>query len=283
MTAPNTPRTRLWREPFLHFMLLGAGLFVLFRLVAGGDAGAERRVVVDEGTVEHLVETFELTWQRPPTPDELTALVDERVREEILAREAMALGLADDDTVVRRRLRQKMELLAESASRVEPAPGELEAWFAEHVEDYRIPARLSLRQVFVSVERREADAADDARRLLAELRDGRVADPVAAGDSVMLPYALRDEPLTEVERVFGRDFAAAVASVPAGAWTGPVGSGYGLHVVFVDERIDSRLPALEEVRDAALRDWQAGQVRAAREAFYQAVRAGYDVETAALR
>ncbi len=270
----------LWRralgEPLLHFALLGAGLFALFAL-AGGDDPASRRVVVSRGALANLAATFERTWQRPPTRAELEGLVADHVRETILAREARALGLDDDDVIVRRRLRQKMELLAASfAESAEPSEADLAAWLREHADRWRVEPRVWFRHVYLSRERRGAAADADAARLLGELAAGR-ADPAAAGDPLLLPAELRDAPLADVARRLGDDFAARVGELAPGEWTGPIGSAYGVHLVRVDARTEGRAPELAEVRDAVLRDWQAAQAEAARESHYRALRERYSV------
>jgi hypothetical protein len=267
---------RALREPLLHFAVLGAGLFVLFAVV-GGDDPASRRVVVGRGALENLAAAFERTWQRPPTRAELEGLVADHVRETILAREAKALGLDEDDVIVRRRLRQKIELLAASlAESAEPSEADLEAWLREHADRWRVEPRVSFRHVYLSRERRGAATDADAARLLGELAAGS-ADPATAGDPLLLPAALVDAPLPDVARQFGGDFAARVGALELGRWNGPVESGYGVHLVRVDAREDGRLPALGEVRDAVLRDWQAAQAEAAREAHYRALRERYTV------
>jgi len=269
---------RALREPLLHFLALGAGLFALFALVGGEEPGS-RRIVVGSGTLENLAATFARTWQRPPTRAELEGLVADHVREEILYREAVALGLDADDVIVRRRMRQKMELLAESfGEAAEPGEADLEAWLREHADRYRSEPRLGFRQVYLSRDRRGADVESDAARLLEALRSGGAAgDPEALGDPITLPGDLRDAPLSEVARQFGESFAAGIAELPPGEWTGPVESGYGVHLVRVEDRVEGRQPALGEVREAVLRDWQSARVEDARESYYRSLREGYSV------
>jgi hypothetical protein len=266
---------RLLREPLLHFLVLGALLFGLFARAGGGDPAA-RRIVVGPGTLENLAATFSLTWQRAPTPAELDALVADHVREEIYAREARALGLDRGDVVVNRRLRQKMELLAAAeAEGREPSEAELEAWLREHAERYRQEPRVTFRHVYLSRERRGAATDGDAARLLAELRAG--ADPAPLGDSILLPTDFADAPLSDVARQLGESFAARLGELPVGAWTGPVESAYGAHLVLLASRTEGRPPSLAEVRDAMRRDWQSAQADAAQEAQYQALRERYEV------
>jgi len=216
----ESPWRRVLREPLLHFAVLGLGLFALFSAVGGEDPGS-RRIVVANGTLENLAATFALTWQRPPTQSELEGLVADHVREEILYREAVALGLDADDVIVRRRMRQKMELLAESfGESAEPDEADLEAWLREHPDRYRSETRLGLRQVYLSRDARGADVESDAARLLETLRADSTDDPSALGDPISLPGELRDAPLSEVARQFGEVFAAGIVdSTPNSSYT----------------------------------------------------------------
>jgi parvulin-like peptidyl-prolyl isomerase len=198
------------------------------------------------------------------------------VREEVLYREAVAMGLDRDDTIVRRRMRQKLEFLSEDLTPIEdPDEATLARWLAAHEERYRLEPRVALRQVFVSRDRRGDAAPAHARELLARL----AADPraEAAGDASLLPNALPLAPLGEVARVFGDAFAEQVAKLATGRWAGPVESGFGLHLVFVEERAEARAPALDEVREAVRNDWLSAQRAEANEAFYARLRERYAV------
>jgi hypothetical protein len=265
---------KLLREPLVHFLALGAALFALSALF-GGRGAAPERIVVTRGRVEHLAANFARTWQRPPTPPELQGLVDAWVREEIYAREARALGLDLDDAVIRRRLWQKMEFLVEEAT-PPPSEAELQAYLEEHPDAFRTEPRLSFRQVYVSPDRRGDGAATDAAALLARLRAAG-PDADVEGDRLGVPDELQLVPRSEITRLFGDVFAARLEGVEPGAWAGPIESGYGLHLVFVREHVDGRLPALAEVRDAVEREWLAARRKAQVEAAYQERRARYTV------
>ena len=207
---------KLLREPLVHFLALGAALFAL-SAVLGERGTTQDRIVVTSGQIEHLAATFARTWQRPPTPPELQALIDAWVREEIYAREARALGLDLDDTVIRRRLWQKMEFLVEDAAATPPSEAELQAYLTAHPDAFRTEPRLSFRQVFVSPDRRGDGAASDAVTLLERLR---AAGPGAdiAGDRLGVPDELQRVPRSEITRLFGDVFAARLESVEPGAW-----------------------------------------------------------------
>src|SRR5262245_57320238 len=188
------------REPLLHFLALGALLFLYFEWRGGGSGPGGTRIVITEGIVRSLSSGFVRTWMRPPTPDELKGLVDEYVKEEIATREAAAMGLDRDDTVIRRRLRQKLEFLAEDAEeQAPPSNAELERWLAAHPEAFPAEERVALRQVFVSGAKRGASTADEARRLLERLRAaGSGTQGRALGDSSLLPPELPLTPLSDV-------------------------------------------------------------------------------------
>ena len=270
----------LLREPLFYFLLLGGTFFLLYQLLAqdagGGGAGREQ-ITVSDARVQALAARFEKTWRRAPTEAELAGLVENYVRAEVYYREALALGLDRDDAVVRRRLQQKLEFMTEDlVVPDEPEEGELQAYFAANADAYRRPPRFSFIQVYLNPDRRGAGLRADARELLAGLRDGSV-DPAAAGDTSMLQLRFENETDRNIERVLGQRFRQQLSELPVGSWQGPVISAFGPHLVLVEERIDGELPALDEVRNAVLRDWSAEKRREANAAVYEELRSRYQV------
>lgn len=267
---------RFLSEPLVHFLVLGAGLFLLYAWRGGSGASTER-VVIGAGQIEHLVAGFARTWLRPPTPEELQGLLQDHVREELASREALALGLDRDDVIVRRRLRQKLEFLTEDlAALAEPGEDELAAYLRANPQSYELEPHFTFRQVFLSPERRGEALEAEAARLLAQLR----ATPDSAdeaGDPTLLPEGLELAGASEIDRLFGEDFARSLDSVEPGDWAGPLRSAYGLHLVRVDAREAGRLPELDEVREAVSRDWFAARKRAALDAFYRGLLERYEV------
>lgn len=278
--AMRASRPAGWlREPLLHFLLLGAALFVLFRVLNDSDRGAPREIVISGARVEALAENFARTWMRPPTALELRGLVQDYVDEEVYYREAIAMGLDRDDTVIRRRLRQKMEFISEDvASSVAPTDAELQAHLEQHAEKFVEPPRLTFQQVFLSGEQRGGEARRDAERVLAELAAGRgPATPQELGDPTLLPPGMTAASPQEIASTFGTEFAAEVDEAPVGQWSGPVQSGFGMHVVRVEERKSGTMPTLAEIRPIVAREWQAEQRQRTSTAFLAQLRAKYEV------
>ncbi len=267
----------LLREPLVHFLLIGAALFALARFTGSPAAQGPTHIVVTAQTIDGLVQGWQRTWGRPPSPQELDGLIEDHVREEVLYREALALGLDRDDTIVRRRLRQKVEFLFEDlAEQREPTEAELQAYLAAHAETFRIEPRFSFRHVYLSAQRGETLRAD-AERMLALLRKAGATGGTDVGDSFQLGRDFAALGASDVERIFGESFLPALSSLEIGTWQGPIASGYGLHLVLLGERVAARDPTLAEVRDAVRRDWQQAHRREANERFYRDLSERYTV------
>jgi hypothetical protein len=260
---------RVLREPLLHFLFIGIAVFALYR--GGSDpqvVDAQRVIKVTPARVEQIAGQFEAVWRRRPTEAELSGLVDDFVREEVYYREALALGLDRDDTVIRRRLRQKMEFLGDAgAGAVAPEEAELRAHYEQHRDRFAVPARVTFRQVFLG----DADPAP----VLAELAKGIDPDGVRRG--TLLPPAMEAAVQTTVDGTFGQGFFAAVAALPSGGWQGPVRSSFGLHLVELVEIQPAGAPPFEVVRPDVEEEWRRQAAEDSREAEYRKLRARYKV------
>jgi len=283
--APE-PRHGRWkallREPLLHFLLLGVALFAVSRFVkpSADRTAPSRQIVLTLDDVRQLQIGFAAQWQRAPTEQEMLGLIESRIKEEILYREALAMGLDKDDTIVKRRMAQKMEFLAEdvSASR-EPTTGELKAWFAKNTAMFTQPARVTFRHLYFSPDRRGKSAWSDAKAALGKL-DGKSAGwpgAAALGDPFMFQDYLADRTPDQIAKDFGPPFAKALFAQKPGAWTGPIESGYGWHLVYVDTLIPERAAAFEEVEPDVKTAWLATRKAEAKEAAYKAMRAKYEL------
>jgi hypothetical protein len=276
---PGVARTIL-REPLLHFLAAGAALFALHAAIGGGEAARPRPVLrVSTSDVAWIVESWNRQRMRPPDETELRGLVAEFLREEVLAQEARALGLDTNDTVVRRRLAQKMTFLdADAGAAAEPPEAELRAAFERDPGRHEEPARFSFSQVFFSTDRRGAAAADAAREALAALTGARErADAASLGDVTLLPPECVEEDTAAIAAQFGEPFAQALAAAPQGAWHGPIESAYGLHLVRVTARTGGRKRTFEEARPDLVVEWRRARTDAAREERLTALLRKYDV------
>jgi hypothetical protein len=267
------------KEPLLHFLLLGALIFFVYDRVAG--KGSEPgEIYISLGQQENLLNTFGRTWQRPPTPQEFQGLLQDYIRQEIAYRESKSMGLDQDDIVIRRRLRQKLELLAEDvASLGVPSDQELQDYLDAHPEDFAIEPRLSLRQVYFSPDRRGPAAEQDALQLLQRISTaGPEGDFEQFGDPIPLPTELRDMRESEISRLFGSVFTDALRGLETGRWVGPVESGFGVHLVYIERREAGHVPDLAEVRDAVQREWMSQRRREAVDGMYERLARNYNIE-----
>src|SRR5262245_32829150 len=212
---------RLLAEPLLHFALLGATLFAVYQVVAprGSETSA---ILVSRDQIVSIAERFRGSWQRPPTRDELEQLIEARVHEEVLYREGLALGLDRDDPVIRNRVKQKVELLAEDAITSEPSDAELQAYLDAHNEQFELPATVSLEQVYFDPARRGSGLESNLAQARAALRAGRLV----GGDRTMLPAHMEGALPADIRATFGSSFETAVEALPVGAWSDPVPSTF---------------------------------------------------------
>ena len=270
---------RLLREPLLHFLLLGAALFAAFSWWSGHSETGSKSIVVTQGRIDHLENVFARTWQRPPTQQEMDGLIQDYVQEEVYAREAVALGLDRDDLIIRRRLRQKLEFVTEDlVAPVEPSNEELQAYLNAHATTFATERRFSFRQVYLNPKGRGVNLARDVDRLLAGLKQaGAKTNLAPLGDPFPLEHEFEHASAREVRNAFGETFAAALGNLSPGQWQGPVESGYGVHVVFLAERTEGRVPRLEDVREAVRREWANARRLEADAQFYHALLRRYTV------
>ena len=263
------------REPLFHFLLLGFGLFLLYGRVAPGSAD-QQRIEVNSGRIESLSQQFQSTWSRPPTEQELAGLIDSYVHDEVLYREGLAMGLDADDPVIKRRVRQKLEVMSEeSGNQQAPSDTELSAYLAKHADKFRQAPIVSFEQVFFSGEGTVAEVERQSREAVAALNQG--ADPAGIGQATMLPARVADMPLDLVAREFGEEFAKKLGALPLSVWQGPVASGFGAHVVRISARRPAELPPLAEIRPQVLREWENDRRVRNRAQAYQGMLKNYEV------
>lgn len=270
--------SNLTGEPLLHFVLIGAALFGLYAVVGGRDAGvreSENMIVVSAGRIEQLGTVFSKTWQRPPTEEELRGLVDDFVLEEIYYRQAIAMGIDRDDTVIRRRLRQKLEFLTDDvAAQAEPTDEDLAAHLAANATKFRRDPQYTFQQVYINPKRHGKDREEFVQIQLKALRAGTIVN----GDSALMPGSFDQASRRDVDRVFGKGFSEQIDTLSTTAWVGPVRSGLGLHLIRLEKRVDGRLPELSEIRSDIEREWVYENREAARRKMNEGLLGKYEIE-----
>ncbi len=260
------------REPLLHFLLAGAGLFLLFNYVSEPKMTGDDQIIVTSGQIEHLVTLFVKTRVRPPSDAELRGLIDSFILEEVLYREATAIGLDENDTIIRRRLKQKMEFLVDDFSAAEPTDEELQQFLDADPDRFQTDARISFEQVYLIDSSLEA-----ANAVLVHLQKDEPVKTDNALASGLLPGHFEDASASSITSQFGASFKDNLFALEPGHWTGPVESPFGLHLIRIDQIVEARVPALAEVRSVVQRDWLADRRNKARQVLFDELRAKYTI------
>lgn len=270
---------RLASEPLVQFLALALVIFAAYAVLNPADRENADHIVITEVKIEQLAALYTRTWRRPPTATELQAMIDDAVKEEIYYREAIALGLDKGDTVIRRRLRTKMEFLSQAeAEGLVPTDAELQTYLEVNASKFAIEPAYSFQQVFLSREARGEMLAADASGLLATLKASAEIDPATLGDRTLLPFELPLTGKAAIGNVFGPAFATSLDQLTPGVWAGPVRSVFGLHIVRIADKRPGATPLLHEVRDVVMREWTNAKRMMIEADRYRALRANYDVQ-----
>jgi hypothetical protein len=258
------------REPLLHFLIAGAGVFLLYGVLSGPRDGSDKEINVSVGQVEHLVSIFLKTRQRLPTPEELTGLVEGYIVEELLYREAVAIGLDRDDTIVRRRMRQKMDFLLDDLATIEPTVEELQQYLSEQPERFRRDARFSFDHFYIA----DGDATM-AMPVLEQLRAGKLSKEILSVRSGLLPDRIDDSSETQISALLGSTFTQQLMQLEPGDWAGPIESPYGVHLVRIDRIVESVVPPLAVIRKDVRREWLVDRRKTSRDVMIEELRSSY--------
>ena len=267
---------KLLKDPLVHFLLIGTALFGYSAWRGAAIQTGRERIVVGATQIAQLRDAAALVQGRPPTQAELEALVEPAIREEVLYREALALGLDENDDEVRRRLIEKMQYLTQDLADPEPqSEAELRAFYDTSPERFLVPELVSFEQVFFSPSARGAALQTDAAAALEALRGG--ADPQTVGDRTPLRERYDAAPREQVAVLFGDALAQALFTMAPGEWQGPYESDFGIHLVRLDARTESRLPPFDEISATVAAAFAQARRQTANEARYRAIRDRYDV------
>jgi hypothetical protein len=271
----------LTKEPFFHFLVIGAAVYFLYGFFASQATNEpDNTITVTAAQIDWLEQTWLKRWNRGPTPEERQGLIDAYVKESIMYRQAIAMGLDTDDTIIRRRLAQKLEFLTRDLTEIpSPSKEELRIYFDMNQDQYRTPASLSLTHVYFSTDKRQSQTVTDAKEALAKLQaEGELTQSFKdMGDAFMLQQYYPDKTEQDILRLFGNEFSRDAFQIPVGKWTGPVQSAYGLHLVYVQDRIESTMPDLADLQGRVLQDWASEKREDINEKFYASLLSRYEV------
>ena len=264
------------KEPLLHFLIIGAAIFVVFSITNKEEvADSGNKIVVSSAEIKRLSDSWSKSWKRPPSKFELQSLIDSYIKEEIYYREALTLGLDQNDTIIRRRLTQKMEFLSNDLAELNQPDGtELNQYFVDNKNEYKIPARISFTHIYFSLDKRGARALEDSKRVLADLD---VPGTPELGDRFMMQYDFVRETPSEVTQIFGSGFSEQLFTLETDTWQGPVASDYGYHLVRISEKADARMPDLDSVIEKVRTDFMFEQRQKTNKEIYDKFKERYEI------
>jgi peptidyl-prolyl cis-trans isomerase C len=272
---------KLLREPLVHFMVIGAVIYLLYGVFAEiVPKEDDKTILVTAAEIEWMQTSWQKRWMRPPTDKEFDGLIQEYVRETVLYREALTMGLNKHDQVIRRRLAQKLEFLAKDlVALTPPTDEELLSYFDAHQDRYQAPALYTFTQVYIDPDKRGDATLSDAEAIKATLieRGDVIENAGALGDDFMLPTYYPGKSRLEIQKHFGSGFTASLVDLAPGQWHGPVLSGYGTHVVYVSSIREPPPPVFAELQERVVQDWKTDRGEELNEQFYVNLRDSYTI------
>lgn len=277
----SNPFSRFLKEPLIQFLILGAAIYGAYAWFGAPEENfRENTILVDAKRIDSMISEWERRWNRPPSRDEINGLIQQYIKEDVLYRQAVAMGLNEDDPVTRRRMAQKLEFLTSDLSAMQqPAEGELERYFADNPEPYREPDTISFSHIYFDPDAREAATLVDAEATLAALREkGEPGQEISQlGDRFMLQNYFASATELDIRRQLGSGFAEVVMELKPGQWHGPVLSGYGVHLVYVYDYFEAPQPEFEDVQARVLEDWHAQKREQFNAEFLKGLKSRYEI------
>lgn len=272
---------RILREPLLHFLLIGAAIYLAFGMFSKPAPEVDdKTIVLGAGEIAWMQATWQKTWNRPPSEAEMQGIIQQYIRETVFYREALTMGLNQHDPVIRRRLAQKLEFLAKDLVQLTPpSEADLRAYFDAHQDLYQLPPRYTFTQVFLDPNKRGEATLDDAQRVKAELiaLGDDLSNAGALSDGYMLQSFNPDKAPLQIRKDFGGRFAEALMGLEPGKWQGPVQSGFGVHLVYVSAITQPPAPAFAEMHERVAEDWKVEKGEELNKKFYENLRKNYTI------
>ena len=270
------------KEPLFHFLLIGMGIFLLYGLIANVPVDEKNSINVSVSHIDRMVSLWEKRWQRPPTQEEFNGLVKQYINEEVLYREALAMGLDKNDPVVRRRMAQKVKFISENIITIDtPSDDVLQTYLDTHASKYQLAGEITFRHIYFNPAKHDVSMEDEAKKLLTKLLDVNSGiDVNNVGDSFLHGTTFTNLKEFELNRLLGEEFTQELFKQAVGKWAGPLTSGYGLHIIYIESKTATQTVSLEMAKQSVLKDWMSDERKKANEAFVLNLREQYDVNIA---
>lgn len=272
---------KFFREPLVHFLIIGAALFAVYAFWGQQDVEEQGRTIdISAGEINWLTDIWKKRWMRAPTDEERAGLINQYLREMVLYREAVAMGLDKDDSVIRRRLGQKLEFLSKDLITPQPpTEKELLVYFDKHMDRYQKPDLVTMTQIFIDPDLRGDTTLADAEALKKQLEALQEfpQDTQGYGDPFMLQNYYPERTEAELLKLFGSGFAESVFELSSVQWHGPVLSGYGTHLVYVHDHQKTAPPTFSDAEEQVKQEWDHDKRQELNEKFVASVIARYDI------
>ena len=270
------------KEPLFHFLLIGMGIFLLYGLIANVPVDEKNSINVSVSHANRMVSLWEKRWQRPPTQEEFNGLVKQYINEEVLYREALAMGLDKNDPVVRRRMAQKVKFISENIITIDtPSDDVLQSYLDTHPSKYQLAGEITFRHIYFNPAKHDVSMEDEAKQLLTKLLDVNSGiDVNNVGDSFLHGTIFTNLKEFELNRLLGKEFTQELFKQAVGKWAGPLTSGYGLHLIYIESKIATQTASLVMAKQSVLKDWMNDERKKANEAFVLNLREQYKVNIA---
>ena len=267
------------KEPLFHFLVIGAGIFLLYGVTANEPQNEETRIEVSTVRADRMVTLWEKRWNRPPTQEEFNSLTEQYVNEEVLYREALAMGLDKDDPVVRRRMAQKVKFISNDIITIDtPSDAVLQSYLDTHASRYQLAGKITFRHIYFNPAKHDASMEEEAEQLLTKLLEFNIGmDVDSEGDGFLHGTSFTNLKEFELNRLLGKEFTQKIFKQALGKWVGPLASGYGLHLVYIEARTATKTATLDVAKQSVLEDWMSDERKKVNTSFISNLRKQYDV------
>jgi len=263
---------RILQEPLLHFLVVGS---LLFFYISSNDTEIKSQVTISQGKVKQLIAQFTKTRQRAPSDKDKKALIENQIREDLAFEHGVQMGLIENDSIIKRRVQQKIEfMLNDSIASIEPSRNDLQVYMDKHSKEYTIAPVYTFKHIYINPEKHES-----LDIFITELQSKDLnKDYKNVGDNMMIESSFTQISTSQIARIFGRKFAKSLDAIPLHVWQGPIKSGYGLHLVMIENKIPKHFAKLEEVEVALRRNFRADAQKKAINTFYDELKEQYDIK-----